>query len=162
LNIRFPQPRWYDLLDRDTRRSKILRRKKKLADGPKPMPSGKVLVKFGLVEKYGAEAPDSWESTWDAFLNTAIEPAMEKTAEPPSTADQKAENTASAKRALMQRYRNTSNKSIDTSAAKFHGEDLMGIMYIEITSASDLPPEKNGAYSCDSSDHSQYILVYFA
>ncbi|KAJ2958749.1 hypothetical protein NQZ79_g5719 [Umbelopsis isabellina] len=153
------EPRWYDLLDRDTRRSKILRRKKKLADQPKPMSSGKVLVKFGLVEKYGAATPDNWESTWDAFLNSAAcSDAIEKP-DQPSTADQKSQNTATAKRALLQKYRTASNKSIDTSTAKFHGEDLMGIMYIEVTCASDLPPEKNVIHT--SFDMDPFVVVTF-
>lgn len=113
------------------------------------MSSGKVLVKLGLVERYGASVPDNWESIWDAFLNSAPRSDAIEKPDQANTAEQKSQNTATAKRALLQKYRTTSNKSIDASTAKFHGEDLMGIMYIEVTCASDLPPEKNGKLPCE-------------
>jgi hypothetical protein len=145
------QPIWYDLLDRETYRTRILRRTKKTPPKSEPTSNGQVLIKFGIIEEYGTAAPDSWTQLWDEFLSAAMNDHKTKVAEKPSVVDKDGEKaTAAAKKSLLERYKNTSDKSIDASAIKFHGADLMGVMYIEVTSASDLPPERNGKRSCDS------------
>ncbi|GAB5589507.1 phosphatidylserine decarboxylase [Umbelopsis nana] len=149
------EPAWFDLLDRETYRTRILRRTKKVTDKPQPMSSGKVLVKFGLIEEYGSTAPESWLLVWKDFLNAA-QTSLSKTGVPEK--ETKTDTTA-AKRSLLQKYRSSSNKSIDTTAAKFHGEDLMGIMYVEVTGASDLPPEKNVLHT--GFDMDPFVVVTF-
>lgn len=154
------QPKWYDLLDRETYRTKILRRTKKTPPISEPASNGQVLIKFGIVEEYGSAAPDNWTQAWEEFLNTALNDRKAQSAERPNVADKDNEKaTAEAKKSLLQKYKGTSDKSVDSTAIKFHGADLMGVMYIEVTSASDLPPERNGKCSCDSHETPSLSLV---
>jgi hypothetical protein len=109
-----------------------------------------VLVKFGIVEEYGSAAPDNWTQAWEEFLSTALNDRKALSTEKPNVADKDNEKaTAEAKKSLLQKYKGSSDKSVGSTAIKFHGADLMGVMYIEVTSAGDLPPERNGKCSCD-------------
>lgn len=116
------------------------------------MSSGQVFVKLGLVEPYGSAAPDSWIQAWSNFLNSAKNTkGVTANSSESSVPDKKSQ----IKTSLLQKYRTSSDKSINATAAKFHGEDLMGVMYIEVTCASDLPPERNGEFA----EHTNAQLV---
>ncbi|KAI8579592.1 hypothetical protein K450DRAFT_241742 [Umbelopsis ramanniana AG] len=155
------EPIWYDLLDRETYRTRILRRTKNTPQKSEPTSNGQVLVKFGIIEEYGSAAPDDWTHLWEEFLSAALNDRKINAADTLSVADKDSseKQTAAAKKSLLQKYKNTSDDSIDTSAIKFHGADLMGVMYIEVTSASDLPPERNVLHT--GFDMDPFVLVTF-
>lgn len=60
----------------------------------------------------------------------------------PSTTEDSSKTSAERKNRLHRRRRRT--RSRRGSVVKFQGPDVMGVMFVEVCSAKDLPPERNG------------------